>query len=172
MVLRPFLIHFSWRLTRIWDSMVWYRQQRVINNSVESVLVLQGLELLSICKNGSWDFIFVPYLFKTHFSVPDLEGTKLPWLWWWQRCLGELQSWLVHLQNLCASPSFFFVCFYDHVVSFSATFFTIRSAKSLFSTLWLLCQRQAEKDVFPFPMHNTANWFRQAEQNELQCREC
>lgn len=98
---------------------MWCRRQRLFKNSVESVLVLQGLELLSICKSGPWDFVSVPYLFKnTRISVPVLEGIKLLWLLMVTKMFmniseGSVEQWCAHLQKLCASPSH--LCFYGQV---------------------------------------------------------
>lgn len=67
MVFCPFLVHCSWRSTGIRGSIVWWRLLRLFK-------VLQVHELLSICKNGPWDFVLVPYLFKKlPVSVPVLE---------------------------------------------------------------------------------------------------
>lgn len=68
-----------------WDSVVWCRLHRLFK-------VLQVLT--SVCKNGPWDFVLVPYLFKTPNLVPILEGIKQLWLWWSQRC-----SWIFQRQT-------------------------------------------------------------------------
>lgn len=63
----PFVVHCSWRFTRLWDSVVWRRLHS------HRFKVIQVLDLLSICKNGPWDFGFfwVPYLFlNSRFQFP------------------------------------------------------------------------------------------------------
>lgn len=85
MVLFPFLVHCSWRLTRIWDSMMWCRLHRLLK-------VLQVRELLfAKMVHGIlfWSRIFL----ELPISVPILEGIKQLWLWWSQRCLWIFQRW-------------------------------------------------------------------------------
>lgn len=154
----------------------WFRAQlRQLNGrpSIPSTLQLEAhqnivwcrlhrlftvLELLSIFKNGPWDFVLVPYLFKApDFSFPVLEGIKQPRLLMVTKMFmniseANFEQWCAHLQKLCASPSC--LCFHGRVLScffFSLPLFlTDTFAMSSFSSLWLLCQCQAEKDVFPF----------------------
>lgn len=61
-------------------------------------------------------------------------------------------------KTLCFTQLFLFL--WPSSVFSSFYFSWLQSLFPSFSTLWLLCQCQAEKDVFPFPMHNTAIWFR------------
>lgn len=126
MVLCPFLVHCSWRFTRIWDSMVWCRLHRLIK-----VLQLKNFCLFAKMVHGIlfWFLIFL----KLQISVPVLEGIKQLWLWWSQRCLHKsplvrsltmfmniseikIEQWCAHLQKLCASPSC--LCFHGQVMSF------------------------------------------------------
>lgn len=165
MVVRPFPVHCSWRLTRI---------------SCDVDYIDTVLELLSIFKNGPWDFVLVPYLFKApDFSFPVLEGIKQPRLLMVTKMFmniseANFEQWCAHLQKLCASPSC--LCFHGRVLScFFVSF-------PLFLTIRLPClhslhcdcsaSARLKKMSFLFLLHNTAIWFSHVEQNELQCREC
>lgn len=176
----------------------WFRAQlRQLNGrpSIPSTLQLEAhqnivwcrlhrlftvLELLSIFKNGPWDFVLVPYLFKApDFSFPVLEGIKQPRLLMVTKMFmniseANFEQWCAHLQKLCASPSC--LCFHGRVLScFFVSF-------PLFLTIRLPClhslhcdcsaSARLKKMSFLFLLHNTAIWFSHVEQNELQCREC
>lgn len=123
----------------------WFRAQlRQLNGrpSIPSTLQLEAhqnivwcrlhrlftvLELLSIFKNGPWDFVLVPYLFKApDFSFPVLEGIKQPRLLMVTKMFmniseANFEQWCAHLQKLCASPSC--LCFHGRVLSCFFLFF-------------------------------------------------
>lgn len=152
LVLFPFPVRCSWRLTSKWDSVVRCRRRRLLKRPVESTPVLQGLERL--CFFGERKKKSVGFYFE--ISVPVLEGVTVPT---GRSRVSRKNS--PELRVILRPSTMFFFPYCPRL-----SFFILHIVTALLPTPgW-------KKMSFLFYCIKTALWFSHVEQNELQCPEC